>query len=190
MWRKNRRGSGACIGVDLNRNYDFIWGTASSNNPCSDTFHGPRAFSEPETVVTRNIISEFRTRIAMFLDVHSFGSLILFGFGNRQLPQNSLVLNRVGVEMAQRIDAVKWPQNRDYRVGNSAQILYRASGVCADYAQSRIGNRLSYTYELPAHRNQNNLNGFLVDPAFIQQAGFETWEGIKAGARYVVRNRI
>ncbi|XP_039747907.1 carboxypeptidase B-like [Pararge aegeria] len=193
MWRKNRRTGftpSSCIGVDLNRNFDFIWGTASSNNPCSDTFHGPRAFSEPESVVTRNILSEFRTRIAMFLDVHSFGSLILFGFANRQVPPHSAVLNRVGVQMAQRIDAVKWPQNRNYRVGNSAQILYQASGVCGDYAQVAIGNRLSYTYELPAHRNLNNINGFLVDPAFIRQAGFETWEGIKVAARTIVRERL
>nr|XP_034836346.1 carboxypeptidase B-like [Maniola hyperantus] len=193
MWRKNRRAGqfpSSCIGVDLNRNFDFIWGTASSSSACSDTFHGPRPFSEPEAVVTRNILNEFRSRISLFLDVHSFGSLILFGFGNRQLPPNALVLNRVGVLMAQKIDAVKWPQNRDYRVGNSAQILYTASGTCGDYAQIAIGNGLSYTYELPAHRNLNNINGFLVDPAFIRQAGFETWEGIKEAARYVVRNRL
>ncbi|XP_023952287.2 carboxypeptidase B-like [Bicyclus anynana] len=190
MWRKNRRTGftpSNCIGVDLNRNFNHNWGTASSNNPCSDTFHGPRAFSEPESVVTRNILSEFRTRIAMFLDVHSFGSLILYGFANRQLPPNQPMLNRVGNDMARRIDAVKWPQNRNYRVGNSATILYTASGVCGDYAQVAIGTGLSYTYELPAHRNLNNINGFLVDPAFIRQAGFETWEGIKVAARFIAR---
>ncbi|XP_050355256.1 carboxypeptidase B-like [Nymphalis io] len=191
MWRKNRRtGFGSCVGVDLNRNYDFNWGTASSNSACSDTFHGPRAFSEPETQITRNIINEFRSRLSLFIDAHSFGSLILYGYGNRQLPPNALILNTVGVQMAQRIDAVKWPANRNYRVGNIAAVLYLASGGSSDYVQSMIGRGLSYTYELPAHRNLNNINGFLVDPAFIRQAGFETWEGIKVAARYVVQNRM
>ncbi|XP_047538952.1 carboxypeptidase B-like [Vanessa atalanta] len=191
MWRKNRRtGFGVCVGVDLNRNHDFNWGTASSNSACSDTFHGPRAFSEPETQITRNIITEFRSRLSLFIDAHSFGSLILYGYGNRQLPPHALILNTVGVQMAQRIDAVKWPSHRNYRVGNIAAVLYQASGGSSDYVQSMIGRGLSYTYELPAYRNLNNINGFLVDPAFVRQAGFETWEGIKVAARYVVQNRM
>jgi murein tripeptide amidase MpaA len=40
MWRKNRNpNGGACVGVDLNRNYDYGWLTAgSSRNPCSDVY--------------------------------------------------------------------------------------------------------------------------------------------------------
>ncbi|VVC98823.1 unnamed protein product [Leptidea sinapis] len=187
-WRKNRRPTNNffCMGVDLNRNFDHDWGTASSNNPCSDTFHGASAFSEPETQAVRRVLHEFRGRLQLFIDIHSFGSMILFAFGNRQLPPNALILNMVGVRMAQRIDAVKWPSNPNYRVGNIVDVInYFASGGASDYVQT-FGNILSFTYELPAYRNQNNLNGFLVEPAFIRQAGFETWEGIKAGARYVI----
>ena len=75
LWRKNRRvNSGtSCRGVDLNRNYNDHWNEArnkkknrtrhrlyaffkggSSNNPCSETFHGAFAASEPETQVTSN----------------------------------------------------------------------------------------------------------------------------------------
>src|SRR5881394_2212776 len=68
MWRKNRRpaprGRGRnCIGVDLNRNFPFLWDfdirfapdTVDSTRKPSDyeTFIGPSAASEPET---RNVI--------------------------------------------------------------------------------------------------------------------------------------
>ena len=158
------------------------WGTASSNNPCSETFHGTGPFSEPETAIMRDIIAAHRSRLALFLDIHSFGSMILYGFGNGVLPPNALQLNLVGVQMAQAIDSVKWPSNRNYIVGNILHVLsYGASGGCSDYAQ--FYTPFSYTYELPAWRNSGGFAGFLVDPEFIEQAGFETWEGIKVGAR-------
>ena len=68
MWRKNRRpappGRGPkSIGVDLNRNFPFLWNFAryfapdTVQNSCNpgdyETYIGPRAASEPET---RNVI--------------------------------------------------------------------------------------------------------------------------------------
>ncbi|KPJ12425.1 Carboxypeptidase A1 [Papilio machaon] len=192
FWRKNRSTGhligNLCQGVDLNRNFDFNFGSISSNSPCSETFHGPGPFSEPESLAIRNIVLGNMNRIELFLDIHSFGSLILYGYGSGDLPANALTLNVVGVRMAQAIDAVKWESKPNYRVGNVAMILYRVSGSAPDYVQA-IGIPLSFTYELPAYRNQNNsLNGFLVDPDFIEQAGVETWEGIKNGAQWVLQN--
>merc|ERR1719356_1142427 len=54
MHRKNmaQNAGSSCIGIDLNRNYDANFaGAGSSSNPCSDTYHGPSAASEPETQV-------------------------------------------------------------------------------------------------------------------------------------------
>ena len=45
-------GSGGGIGVDINRNFDFMWGDlggATSDDPCADTYHGPSPESESET---------------------------------------------------------------------------------------------------------------------------------------------
>ncbi|XP_013171651.1 PREDICTED: carboxypeptidase B-like [Papilio xuthus] len=192
FWRKNRSTGhmigNICLGVDLNRNFDYRWGTLSSNSPCSDTYHGKGPFSEPETVVLRNIIQGLRNRIELFIDIHSFGSMILYAYGTGDLPANALTLNVAGVRMAQAIDAVKWSSKPNYRVGNSALVLsYRDSGSANDYVQA-VGVPLAYTYELPARANSGGLNGFLVDPAFIEQAGRETWEGIKAGARFVLQH--
>ncbi|KAI8440674.1 hypothetical protein MSG28_009032 [Choristoneura fumiferana] len=190
FWRKNRASGfmagDFCSGVDLNRNFDFLWSSASSDWVCMETFHGNSAFSEPETAIVRDIVRQHAGRIELFLDIHSFGSWMLYGYGNGQLPPNGLFLHLVGVRMAEAIDAVKWPSNRNYVVGNSALLLYPASGSAQDFALA-AGVPLAYTYEMPAYMNNYNTNsGFLVDPAFIEQAGFETWQGIKAGARYAV----
>lgn len=174
-----------CMGVDLNRNWDAFWGTASSNNPCWDTFHGAHAFSEPETSSIRDLLAEHSPRVGLFIDLHSFGSMILYGFGNGQLPDNVLTINLNAVYQAQAIDRVKWPHKRNYIVGNVFQILYAASGGSSDFVQLS-GVPFSYTYELPAWRDVSGImDGFLVEPEFIRQAGMETWEGIKTGARFV-----
>ncbi|XP_028026318.1 zinc carboxypeptidase-like [Bombyx mandarina] len=188
FWRKNRAPHACMGGVDLNRNFDVFWGIWSSSNPCAEDYRGPYAFSEPETAIIRDILHEYRNRLEVYIDLHSFGSMILFGYGNGQLAPNALTLNFLGVQMAQAIDAVKWPQNRNYIVGHIPSILYRASGVSSDYATS-VGIPLSYTYELPSYRGiVGTLQGFLVEPEFIAQAGFETWQGIKVAARFAVRN--
>ncbi|XP_030023348.2 carboxypeptidase B [Manduca sexta] len=191
FWRKNRATGymigNICMGVDLNRNFDFNWGQASSNIVCMETFHGRGPFSEPETAIIRDIFLEYSDRIELFLDIHSFGSMILYGWGTGVLPPNALILHMVGVQMAHAIDAVKMSWNRDYIVGNCALVLYEASGTAGDYGKV-AGVELSYTYELPGLRFGLGTFGFLVDPNFIEQAGFETWEGIKVGARYVRDN--
>ncbi|XP_030023377.1 carboxypeptidase B [Manduca sexta] len=188
FWRKNRATgfipANVCVGVDLNRNFDINWSTASSGNVCLDTFHGSAPFSEPETANIRDIFTEYSDRLELFLDIHSFGSMILYGWGTGVLPDNGLIFHSVAVRMANAIDTVKMPWNRNYIVGNSALVLYQASGSAMDYGIVG-GADLSYTYELPGFRGGSGMMGFLVNPEFIEQAGFETWEGIKVGARHV-----
>ncbi|KAL0830106.1 hypothetical protein ABMA28_003563 [Loxostege sticticalis] len=189
FWRKNRRTGlthgDSCVGVDLHRNFDIFWGSASSSDPCTETFHGRSAFSEPETQNIRRILDAYANRIELFIDFHSYGSMILFGFGNGQLPANALTLNLIGVNMAQAIDKIKWVMKPDYTVGNIYYTRYAMSGGSSDYAQG-IGIPLSFTYELPAMRGIAVGNfGYLVELAFIRQAGEEAWEGIKVGAKFI-----
>ncbi len=76
-WRKNRRfNGGSSYGVDLNRNFPFLWGLCgASTNPSSQTYRGPAAGSEPETQVMRNLVGLLRPEI--YLDFHSFGREVL-----------------------------------------------------------------------------------------------------------------
>jgi murein tripeptide amidase MpaA len=93
-WRKNRRvvyqsSSAKIYGVDLNRNFDFLWGIetvdddgaeATSSTMYADTYFGPKAFSEPET---RNLRTLFQTfPITCLVDVHSYGEFILHPWGH------------------------------------------------------------------------------------------------------------
>jgi len=95
MWRKNRRpaprGRGPkSIGVDLNRNFPFLWrfdhhfapGTVeSSYNPGDyETYVGPHAASEPETRNVIWLLDRFPD-IRYFVDLHSYGESILHSWG-------------------------------------------------------------------------------------------------------------
>lgn len=98
MWRKNRRPAPAghnqpsCVGVDINRNYDFLWNyptyydstapVQNSTNPCDyQIYIGPSAVSEPET---KNAVWMFDKypNIRYFIDVHSYSEDILYSWGD------------------------------------------------------------------------------------------------------------
>lgn len=99
MWRKNRNpassgGQASKIGVDVNRNYDFLWdlnttfdpgaqagGTLASTNPSNDLFHGTAPFSEAETKNVRWLFEQY-PYIGWFMDIHSYGGDILHAWGD------------------------------------------------------------------------------------------------------------
>lgn len=85
-WRKNRRRdglSGGAVGVDVNRNFDFLWssGIGTSADEAQFTYKGPAAFSEPESRNVRSLLDS-HDHIGYFVDVHSFGELILYSWGD------------------------------------------------------------------------------------------------------------
>jgi len=94
MWRTNRRPS-PVGGVDVNRNYDWLWdfrryfdpraltrGEVSvSDTRGNDTYHGPEAFSEPETRNVAWLVDRYPTT-RFLTDVHSFSELILYPWGD------------------------------------------------------------------------------------------------------------
>ncbi|KAH7303557.1 carboxypeptidase-like protein A [Stachybotrys elegans] len=103
LWRKNRNRKNQTpgtddyhpsIGVDINRNYDFLWNfrlhfdaaTASkdglaSDNPSSFQFHGDDRFSEAESRNVAWVLDKFpRTR--WYLDIHSAVGKIYYSWGD------------------------------------------------------------------------------------------------------------
>ncbi|MES2555682.1 MAG: M14 family zinc carboxypeptidase [Bacteroidota bacterium] len=108
MWRKNRRNNGGSYGVDLNRNYSYLWGTSGiSMTPSADTYPGTGAFSEPETQAIQwfcedrdfvfafnahtyadDILHPIGTTVAEFADDHDYfqaftGHMVLYnGYGH------------------------------------------------------------------------------------------------------------
>lgn len=86
IWRKTRqpyRYAGlSCLGADPNRNFDFHWNEeGASSIPCMDTFAGPHAFSEPETIIVRDLMHSLVGRGIMYLTIHSYGNYLLYPWG-------------------------------------------------------------------------------------------------------------
>ncbi|MGD9923383.1 MAG: M14 family zinc carboxypeptidase [Pseudorhodoplanes sp.] len=98
FWRKNRNpdssgGDPKKVGVDINRNYDFLWdykkhfhktawvSSLASDDESVETFHGTEPFSEPET---RNVkwLMDAYPGLRWFMDVHSFAGDVLFSWGD------------------------------------------------------------------------------------------------------------
>ena len=82
-WRKNRRDNGdGTFGVDLNRNYGYMWGldnVGSSPVTSNDLYRGTAPFSEPET----QAVSDFCAgrNFVLSISYHSYGELVLFPWG-------------------------------------------------------------------------------------------------------------
>lgn len=100
LWRKNRNpesataGNDRSIGVDINRNYDFLWDyrrhfdpsvtvqeSLASDDPNSDQFHGTKAFSEPESRNVAWVFDKF-PRLRWYMDIHSAAGDMLYSWGD------------------------------------------------------------------------------------------------------------
>jgi murein tripeptide amidase MpaA len=96
LWRKNRNPASArpneplSVGVDLNRNFDFLWNytkhfdpsvSPASNNPASQAFYGTAPFSEPETQNMVWVYDQY-PNIRWFIDVHSAAGTLLYSWGD------------------------------------------------------------------------------------------------------------
>ncbi|KAL7733179.1 hypothetical protein ACLKA6_004693 [Drosophila palustris] len=182
MWRKTRRPSNEiCIGTDPNRNFGFHWNeTGASPDPCSEIYAGPKAFSEPEAIVVRDLIHSLADRGKMYLTVHSYGNYILYPWGYIDaLPDTWPDLDEVGRAGG---DAIKAATGTDYKVGCSTTLLYAAAGASDDYAFN-AGFPISFTMELPA----GGANYFDPPASDIDRLVKETWVGIEAMARKVTQ---
>jgi len=126
LWRKNRRinpGSG-CVGVDLNRNYDFEWvGSGSSTDPCANDYRGAAPNSEPEVAALSAFIDS--REISTWQSYHSVAGMVLlpWGYTNTNTPDDA-VLRSMASTMA---------EENGYQVGQPGEILYNVNGGAFDW---------------------------------------------------------
>lgn len=109
MWRRNRNPANSgevnsCIGVDINRNFDFLWNfpdhfsplaaVHTSTDPCSmsQTYRGSAPASEHET---KNVVWIFDNfpRIKWYVDIHCHGEKILISWGDDENQSNNPNMN-------------------------------------------------------------------------------------------------
>lgn len=142
MWRKNRRNNGdGTFGVDLNRNYGYLWGTGgSSKNTSSDVYMGETPFSEPETQVIKNFV-ESQPNTKILLSFHTFSELILYPWGHTFDPILDQKDRDTYIKMANAMAA--WNK---YKPEQSSD-LYITSGDTTDWSYGEKGI-FSFTFEL------------------------------------------
>jgi len=148
MWRKTRtRYNIFCYGADPNRNWDFEWmNGGASQNPCSEIYAGPRAFSEPSVDVMRQFISNITENMVAYLDFHSFSQMLLLPYGhtNEHLENYQEMMEIAEIAMAD-LEAV---HNTSYVYGNVAEVIYIAAGSSMDWVKGIYNVSIAYTYEL------------------------------------------
>ncbi|WP_368924928.1 phage tail protein [Providencia sp. 1709051003] len=60
-------------GVNLNRNFDYLWDTLPTTKPGDADYKGDAPFSESETEALRKWFAQFASRAVAYIDVHSMG---------------------------------------------------------------------------------------------------------------------
>ncbi|MBN1434408.1 zinc carboxypeptidase [Candidatus Fermentibacterales bacterium] len=115
-------------GIDLNRNYGYMWGYddyGSSPNPYSETYRGSAAFSEDESQVMRDFTDALDPIASM--NYHTYGGHLLFpwAYNNTPTPDQS-TFESWGAAMT---------QYNGYNYGRCGQCLgYNANGDAVDWS--------------------------------------------------------
>ena len=147
LWRKNTNnnycGGTVSRGADLNRNYPYQWQIISGE--CDETYSGPTAGSEPETVAITSYVSSifpdqkgpnpndpvnelFAT--GMFIDIHSYSRLVLWPWGyTEDLAPNDASL---------RVMSYKFAYYNGHDPQKSTE-LYPSAGTTDDWAYGELG---------------------------------------------------
>ncbi len=152
MRRKNMRNvvtDGDFQGVDLNRNFGYMWGydnSGSSPTPTAQTYRGSSDFSEPETQAMRNFCNN-RSAFGGFklvLNYHTYGNLLIYPWGylaNFE-TSDSLIFREYARDMT---------QYNKYKYGTPSQLLYPVNGGADDwmYGEQATKNKIiSFTPEV------------------------------------------
>jgi hypothetical protein len=138
---KDDDGDGRCNedwvgGVDLNRNYPFMWGMAgASSDPSSEIYMGPSSASEPEVRALISLVSQHHFEYAVSL--HSGVHLLLYpwAYTNSSAPEEEL-----------KALAIKMGEASETPVMQSSS-LYLSSGDFADWIYG-VHNTLAFTFEI------------------------------------------
>ncbi len=146
-WRKNRKYTGDFIwGIDLNRNYGYMWGfdnDGSSPSPESETYRGWAPFSEPETEALRQFL--LANPPDGSISFHNYSQLILIPWGyTYEKPEDFEEMETIASKMSEKIFNVN---GRYYDFGG-ADALYLVNGGSDDWIYGTFKTP-SFTIELP-----------------------------------------
>lgn len=146
-WRKNRNpkeGQSGNIGVDLNRNYGFMWelydifptkyGNFWTSQPESWNYRGEEPFSEAETTAVKNLVESEKINIS--ISYHSYGKWLTYPWTHTsQITPNEKLFLLIGEGIASingyqlysgKSTLLPWPGGT---IGTSENWLYGVHGI-------------------------------------------------------------
>ena len=185
MWRKTRSDHNSflgCKGVDANRNWGFHFNDGgSSNDKCSDTYHGPAAFSEPENQHVRDFLAARKGSVVLHNSVHSYSQLILLPWGyTSSHPADYQTMYDIAMKGSDALTAV---HGKHYDVGCIPCLLYIASGSSIDWAHGE--NEVPFTTSMELR--DTGMYGFILPPEQIIPTAEETWAFHLTVAREILK---
>ncbi|KAM8982574.1 carboxypeptidase A4-like isoform 1-T2 [Sarcophilus harrisii] len=179
-WRKNRshKRFKKCVGVDLNRNWDvaFSKGT-TSDDPCSEKYHGPNPHSEVEVQSVANFILN-HGNFKSFIDIHSFSQLLMYPYGyiNSMCPDCD-ELDKLARDAVKALYSLFGTR---YQVGSIYKTVYPVGGSTVDWAYKN-GIKYAFGFEL----RDTGKHGFILPVAQIIPTAQETWLALEVIMKHV-----
>jgi hypothetical protein len=159
MYRKNKNPNG---GVDLNRNFGYMWGyddIGSSPEPSEETYRGTGPFSELETQTMRDFI--ISRNFSFILNAHTYGDYFLYPLCYADIYSPDEPLFEIVA------DTVLSLLGGDYTSGTPWEILYNTNGDAMDWA---YGDTVAKPLTLCATTESGDQNdGFWPAPSRIPQ---------------------
>ncbi|KAJ7418981.1 carboxypeptidase A1-like protein [Willisornis vidua] len=173
LWRKTRsvRAGSRCVGVDPNRNWAVGFGGAgSSDDPCSDTYHGPFPHSEREVKAIVDFIRA-HGNVKAVVSIHSYSQMLLFPYGYTEVPSPD---HQEMYELAKKaVSDLAAVYGTEYTFGSISTTIYMAGGTTIDWAYSN-GVKYSFSLEL----RDTGRFAFLLPSEQILPTATETWPAL------------
>jgi carboxypeptidase T len=128
LWRKNRRDNlNGSTGVDLNRNFGYMWGHdnyGSSPNPSSNLYRGEAPFSEPETQMIRDFAQSHNFKLVM--NYHSYANLLVYSWGYVSYHSPA------DYDLLRKLASIQTLENQ-FGFGSVSRMLYLVNGDANDW---------------------------------------------------------
>ena len=206
MWRGNRRlENPSCYGVDLNRNFDFLWDfrklfspdarIRTSDDPCdpSQIYRGPSAFSELETQNIKILMDE-NEGIGYHIDIHGVIGEFYFNWGDDENQSTDPEMNFTNSEYDGK-RGVKADRYSEYisdqdlsHVTSLSKIfqdaVYRAHNNKYRVTQSfdlycTSGASDDYSYSIHFKDHSKKIYGFTVEFGVVEESFQPPWDKMK-----------
>ncbi|BGP08896.1 hypothetical protein JCM10049v2_004747 [Rhodotorula toruloides] len=189
LWRKSRQPVGVdpargCFGIDLNRNWGHKFQPGTRPNPCSDSYPGAKEFESVELQALRDYLLDDANHVDAFLDVHSFGQMLLFPYSyscDAQTPDQENHYEAV----LQAAKALRDVHGRQFETGSVCEVSLTSPGESLDWTYAVAKIRWSFATEL----RDIGVFGFLLPPSQIRPSGEEMSAALRSLTQFILDAR-